>query len=96
MSRGASGFYCREVHTAIELEALQFLEPGARREVRSHAHDAGNFSVTAREAHDVNAARDEGLAQFAAQPARRSSDQYGFDHSGEELRRGATLDYFTV
>ena len=54
----------REVHTAIELEALQFLEPGARREVRSHAHDAGYLRIAACEAHDRDAARDEGLAQF--------------------------------
>ena len=47
-----------------------------------------------REAHDRHvAARDEGLAQFAAEPARRSSDQYGFDHFGserEQLRRFRT------
>ena len=37
-------------------------------------------SELASETDDVHAARDEGLAQFAAEPARRSSDQYGFDH----------------
>ena len=70
--------HCREVHTAIELVALQFLEPGARREVRSHAQDAGYLSVAASETDDFHAARHEGLAQLAAEPARRPSDQNSF------------------
>ena len=85
---------CREVHATVDLadvKIIQFFEPGARREVRSHAHDAGHLSIAASETHHVHSACDEGLAQFAAQPARRSSDQYGFDHFYEELRHLATL-----
>ena len=37
-------------------------------------------AAAAAAARETAAARDEGLAQFAAEPARRSSDQYGFDH----------------
>ena len=63
-----------EVHAAVDLE-VQFLEPGARREVRGYAGDASYFSLAAGEADDVHAACDEGLAQLAAQPACRSRDQ---------------------
>ena len=73
----------REVHAAVDLadvKIIQFFEPGARREVRGEACYAGDLSLAARQADDFRAACDEGLAQFAAEPARRSSDQYGFDH----------------
>ena len=62
--------------TAIELEALQFLEPGARREVPLTL-DAGYVNLAASEAHDVRQRR-RGLAQLTAEPARRSSDQKRF------------------
>ena len=74
---------CREVHATVDLadvKIIQFFEPGAGREVRGQAGYAGNFSLASREAHDFHTARDERLAQFSTQPARRSSDQYGFDH----------------